>query len=560
MYNNLTNFQALILIIAHSGNNTENEFYKDLIFYGFPYNGFNREKLLNKINSIHEFQNTTLTLDFVKNLKDPARNYFETTLSYHNLKILLADNSFLEKLELLFKKFEEFKVKLQTEAPKGFDTQMENFKHKKEEKSKTFAHILDKFSTLEKEIINKMLDFVWFSLEYDKSLDFLCREIMNCYGKEKFSNAFRGKEGKIPLTKQSESHFNSNKTGLMRSKDPSPLYDDIVLGITNTEGKQNEKYYVSNRCPDVSYPTFESKNFPTEIAESGVNIFSNSISGTTLAILRLYTAILTKDCLISDKNFQTFKKQTAYPMLNDFIKDFKSNLFFINFFRFFSSTLLYLEGGHSMFEFYKVLEIEKVSKFIEELVTDISAIDIKELYFDSYTLHKALSLTIDYTVTILNKERMLNELKQNHTFNIKRQENLTISNNIFNNYLKYRLTKNKIYTIEKFIEQSYKTNLFETKLLQQELNNVLKLLILYNSINVYNADQKFKVLKEIKESLSSIGDKIFSNNSRILFKKNKIKMSSKFIPILVELLYSVYSEENLINKTLFEATNYYDNN
>ena len=98
-----------------------------------------------------------------------------------------------------------------------------------------------------------------------------------------------------------------------------------------------------------------------------------------------------------------------------------------------------------MFEFYKVLEIEKVSKFIEELVTDISAIDIKELYFDSYTLHKALSLTIDYTMTILNKERMLNELKTNHTFNIKRQENLTISNNIFNNYLKYRLTKNKIY-------------------------------------------------------------------------------------------------------------------
>ena len=65
-----------------------------------------------------------------------------------------------------------------------------------------------------------MLDFVWFSLEYDKSLISFCREIMNCYGKEKFSNVFMEKKEKFLSQKQSESHFNSNKTGLMRSKDP----------------------------------------------------------------------------------------------------------------------------------------------------------------------------------------------------------------------------------------------------------------------------------------------------------------------------------------------------
>lgn len=77
----------------------------------------------------------------------------------------------------------------------------------------------------------------------------------------------------------------------------------------------------------------------------------------------------------------------------------------------------------------------------------------------------------------------------------------------------------KIFTIEKFINHSYKTNLFEAKYLKEELNNILKLLILYNSLHVYIADRKLEVLNEIKTLLTNIGEKIFSKKTYLLFKK-----------------------------------------
>ena len=554
MYNDITNFQAILILLSNLNDkrplnledSQKEESYKRLILYGFPYSAFSFDSIKSDLNSVKKYENSTIAIDLNKNLKDPVRNYFETILGYHNVKNLFNDGFFSNKLDKFFQAFEDFKDKLKKENENNFAEILRETNSKKEGKDKTIIHSKAKFSQDEQKKIDKLLDFVWFALQYEKSRDFICRRILNCYGKNEFAESYRSKKSMFSDEKQSKEFSFSNKTGLVRSKDPTPYFDKYSEGFIDDNGNRvliDNLGSISDRCPDLYAPIIEDNTFPKVIADSGVHIFSNSLSGTTLAILRLYAATLTKEKLFSIDDIATYKSQDSYSILKDYENDFKNNDFFIKFFRLITSLLLYLEGGHTMIEFYKVLEISAVRSILNELVNNFSLINIEEIYYKNSETSFNLSLreSIDYMKTYLNRNRFLSELKENDKF--KKSYN--------DNEIKSLLERNSLLSSKEFKNICDKMKLSHIDKVANELNIINKSLDDYKMIPLYHADTKIQILNNIKMNLQKLLENLMKDQPLLLKRRFRLKIMLKYSDGLLQLLYSVYSEENSIRNAIY---------
>jgi hypothetical protein len=399
----LTPFQGLLMLIDNNKlSNNKTEVYKKYSMLGFEQDLLVRKNIETILQEKFE---CSLTSEFKIILNDPIRNYFETHLAYFISKKILNDQSFRKKIKLFLTVFENQKNKMLSEYPDIISKKiLKALNDKKEAKTKSIKFALENFKDDdEKTLILNLLDFVWFSIHYEATLDFQSRKILNIYGKDDFHESYKAKEAKLY-----RSH--SNKAGIMRANDASPYYDEIATGYFD-----NPCNTFALRCPDMNFPLQEKNKFPDRIYKSDVNVFVNSLSGTTLAILRLYIAIFSKSDKILTIMGLIFSSNSSkrIEMKEEFTPEFKNQLFFSQFFKVITSLLLYLEGGHSMFEFSSVLSIPKIKELLSNFVPNIEEMNIEYLYHQSskQEYEKAISMTISHFKIWQARKSMLTQIK-----------------------------------------------------------------------------------------------------------------------------------------------------
>ncbi|WP_338634983.1 hypothetical protein [Spirobacillus cienkowskii] len=425
-------FQFLLMVYCNE------EYHKKL-------RHFNLEKILltgipqdqiRRMVSILNLTEKIIDFNEIDSLNDPVRRFFETKLAFRISKKILVDVYFINKLKFFFEiaflnllnistsdplcknifiKNKIHYIKEEGRNPRKLLNLLYYAKEKYDLKAETMLHTLENYSSSEKNIIDKFLNYTWLSLYYEYTIKGYKKQILDVYGKDCLSNAYRGKILKEDQFKKSmdEKFYSSysSKAGIMRSSDPAPYYDRVIHPRYSSN---NRLAIIDDRCPDMHIPKLSSqeKNHPYHISKLGVHPFVNSLSGTILAILRVYIETLCETVL---KNSNGAIKPHHF-VYNNFKYEFaRDNQFFINFFKLATSLLLYLEGGHCLIEFYLILKIPEVQRQLSSVVPGFQNIRFEYLYKE--TNEKEFNLAIQesykYMEVYLNRKEMLKELRKN---------------------------------------------------------------------------------------------------------------------------------------------------
>lgn len=233
------------------------------------------------------------------------------------------------------------------------------------------------FTSEQKEKLKLLLQISWLSilnLKYDMyeriPMDYI-------YGTGFFSTQARGRIEKPEIDSsvtepfKKKLPFYSKNFGLMKCYMPLPKNDLAYAEEGFTSIKPSDYY----SC--IFSAAWPKKNF-----SSMIHPFSCSISGTTLSQLRVLKYLNNK---------------------NPFFMD--STESFMQFFKCFTSILLFNSGGHSYNEFFSVLQIQEIManfKFIKQF----DQIDMEKVLFDHNepAFNQALEDTIAYNKVILAKQ------------------------------------------------------------------------------------------------------------------------------------------------------------
>lgn len=202
---------------------------------------------------------------------------------------------------------------------------------------------------------------------------------LNIYGKGLYAPSYRGRQTRDGL------HFFST-TGILKSNAPAPYHNDPVRYADtdkqhsfNFKPTENSQYALGQSEKNWSDNTFAKLLQP----------FVNSISGTMLSQLRACSLLL------SDNKFQ-----------------FNEIGPFSNYIKCLISSMLYLSGGHTFYEFTYPFKIKEIQDVYREILGFEEQMTLKNLFYqtNSEAFGKALKSAGEYNLQIVKRALVHEEL------------------------------------------------------------------------------------------------------------------------------------------------------
>jgi hypothetical protein len=373
--------QAILILLAdYKENNIEFRKLAELYL-----EGLNNDKAYSKIAaylSDPKLKNYFVSLHHDTINKDPSRRYFET-----NLALLTLKNNALQLNIRTLRAYQRDLLNFATQDSAALHYLKLCFTGSEEEiydiSKKTYYEyrdaLLDLQQTFKRSLHEVEIDYVRLMVSISitgvsGALHTQARNLplQQIYGKKFFGpergRVLRNDEDDIPFT---------NNPGLMRSNMPMPL-DELRPQVTKTV------------CDQATFDI--KKKWCKDYFKLAVHPFSNSISGTVFVQLRHLL-----------RQYQSLPEKSLFHDGQE-VK---------NFLKCFISTMLYIGGGHSIYEFCAPLtyapifaEIKHIPYFANEMgVKDLFLIDNEPSFF------AALKKTIKYNKHICNRMKMLQNIQ-----------------------------------------------------------------------------------------------------------------------------------------------------
>ncbi|WP_010598702.1 hypothetical protein [Rickettsiella massiliensis] len=332
-----------------------------------------------KLVTDESLTNYTLSYDYKIIDNDPTRRYFETHLAAITLKNslkkldiedLTSHHQFLYDLLSETKKKEVTEIFYNPTLPLG----QFNIEYVSVLKSLNDTPSYKEASELDQEkmclLIKCSILSVFLMTNKPSTISFP----IGIYNIGLFKKENRGVK---TLFRQENVH--SNHLGIVKSYMPLPI-SDIAY-------RENKPFPYLRSADNTTF--YSDAQWPRKNFRLLTHPFSSSISGTILCHLRVAKYLLDQSSL-----------------------SFKNSKHFANFIRCVISVLLYQTGGHSLNEYVSVLTLPEVINAFDQL-ENFNSIDEKTLFFteNKAAFYQAIDATIVYCNTLLRKEKLHNELK-----------------------------------------------------------------------------------------------------------------------------------------------------
>ena len=407
-------FQAFTLLARrYRGKEEGNETYKKIKqLYLSGITCENDQIIVDQLFKDELLSQYTISDDWHEINEDPVRRYFESTLSYLTLTSCI-DTLNLELLKLNLQSIcnhiplEDYLLDLKP----IFDSQKNEGESLMESDKEFFEAIFtlalpDSYSFLKpiEEVNEQCAQDVFKDRKTKISLlvKSACAGLtMVCNNNEDlplgelylgrsslFNSENRGREKRHGLETSKRLQARSQNYGIMRSYMPLPA-DDELLALDPANFLRPADVYDFLRGP---------YKIPREHFATKVTPFVASISGTVLALLRALAFLKRKDQLA----FTTYDCGT----------DADRGIQVVNYFRALISFLVYFSGGHSLKEFTRVLELERVQFFFKR-VPGFKNATLEYLFKidNDLAFENAVERTIVYNQTILARKMVQGELR-----------------------------------------------------------------------------------------------------------------------------------------------------
>lgn len=323
---------------------------------------------------------------------DPTRRYFETHLAYeilvHDLNEVKTKNlvNHVVKLEKL----------LNTHDPERYYKCFSVLEGKTEPSdSNLFKEYADYMVRLKKGELFKELNadqklivelfirasFLAVNCAQSTAINKVSPLPLDIYGSGFYAEDARGKE-LLPTTSQENPNHagtvRSKHFGLMKGHMPLPS-DDIAMAesiIPFLKGSDQSRFVFGKLWPALNFSRL-------------MHPFSNSISGSVLCQLRILA-------LFNQQKSDQFTQ---------------SHQAFQSFFKLYIATILFYNGGHSLFEFTTPLMLPAVRKEFSKNNINFDALSIENIFSsDPVPLKNALAKAIDYNDHYLLKQSLNQEI------------------------------------------------------------------------------------------------------------------------------------------------------
>jgi hypothetical protein len=285
--------------------------------------------------------------------EDPSRRYFETHLAYETMRLGISQLTPSEKHHIKWQEQELFGV-FNHYAKQEFHQrkiqrihgllngvvavdEIDNF-------NKEFGNIIKRFHSREifpdwsndnKEIILSILRSSYLAVSCARIARVSDEMPINIYGQGLYSEPNRGKWLKVK--KLAKGKVRNPHFGLLKNWMPVPPSDTATSDTTpdNLKASDQASFDINALWPQINFSRL-------------VHPFSNSISGTLLCYLRSISML---------NNMTKAVHGQGHPLMSQ-----SAHHIFENNIRQSISVLLFLTGGHSLFEYFYPLLLEPVQK------------------------------------------------------------------------------------------------------------------------------------------------------------------------------------------------------
>lgn len=202
---------------------------------------------------------------------------------------------------------------------------------------------------------------------------------INIYGKGIYAPSYRGRIARDGL------HFFST-TGILKSNTPAPYHNDPVR-YADTDKQHSFTFKPTENSQYVL--GLNEKNWSDNNFAKLLQPFVNSISGTMLSQLRACSLLL------SDNRFQ-----------------FNEIGPFSNYMKCLISSMLYLSGGHTFYEFTSPFKVKEIQDAYREILGFEEQMTLKNLFYqtNSEAFSKALRNAGEYNLQIVKRALVHEEL------------------------------------------------------------------------------------------------------------------------------------------------------
>lgn len=194
-----------------------------------------------------------------------------------------------------------------------------------------------------------------------------------------FNQGFFSEEARGLSSKKGNDHTCSNKLGILKSYHPLSVAD---VAYSDEKSK-------FNRSPERSSPIKASRWVKFQ-DRTLIHPFVNAISGTMLAQIRAFVFFIRQGCF----PFTTAEQLFLYLKL-------------------FSATLLFAQGGHSLFEFFAVLKLPEVQEEFAKLFPEFNEVSLCSLFMKSQetAFEQSLAKAIEYNEALISRKKLNTEIK-----------------------------------------------------------------------------------------------------------------------------------------------------
>ncbi|WP_115707219.1 hypothetical protein [Legionella sainthelensi] len=332
---------------------------------------------------------------------DPSRRYFETHLAYHTtiseIKKLKQDqiqHHYTHVLELIKNYDPVLGDSLKDVADGKLTPPWDDLGKIKEKLGADVAEYLQAIGEAKKKFTSEeygkikyvisatLLGLICTRLYANKAKENpeLFSELpINIYGKGIYAPSYRGRQARDGL------HFFST-TGIMKSNTPAPYHKDPVR-YANTDTQHSFTFKPTENSQYVLGKN--EKNWSDDNFAKLLQPFVNSISGTMLSQLRACSLLL------SDNKFQ-----------------FNEIGSFSNYIKCLISSMLYLSGGHTFYEFTSPFQVKEIQDAYREILGFEEQMTLKNLFYQTNyeAFSQALSNAGEYNFHIVKRALVHEEL------------------------------------------------------------------------------------------------------------------------------------------------------
>ncbi|KTD56313.1 hypothetical protein Lsan_3001 [Legionella santicrucis] len=332
---------------------------------------------------------------------DPSRRYFETHLAYHTtitevekLDLEQIQHHYTDILELIKNYDPVLGDSLKDVADGKLTSPWNNLGKIKEALGADVAEYLQAISEAKKKFTAEEHEKIKYVMGATL-LGLICTRVyanktkenpelfsglpLNIYGKGLYAPSYRGRKSRDGL------HFFST-TGILKSNTPAPYHNDPVR-YADTDKQHSFTFKPTENSQYVL--GLNEKNWSDNNFAKLLQPFVNSISGTILSQLRACRQLL------SDNKFQ-----------------FNEIGPFSNYMKCLISSMLYLSGGHTFYEFTYPFKVKEIQDAYCEILGFEEQMTVKNLFYqtNSEAFSNALKSAGEYNLQIVQRALVHEEL------------------------------------------------------------------------------------------------------------------------------------------------------